>query len=130
VRIEPWIFSVQTSLTDKGKKEGGVSGKPQEVILYRKEVLEVTGITTSQNGPAQVEFTWHALPSALGEAFDTNSQAYKNLPSNIQQLVSQPRGVFQQTPTSGAMGRHYGSIERATAIFQKYDDGWRFVGLQ
>lgn len=130
VRIEPWIFSIQTSLTDKGKKEGGVSGKPQEVILYKKEVLEVTGITKSQNERAQAEFTWRALPSTLGEAFDTNSQAYKNLPPNLQQLISQPRGVFRQTPTSGAMGRHYSGTEQAIAIFQKYDDGWRFVSLQ
>ena len=132
VKIEPWQFNVTTSLTDKGREMNQKAGKDkneQAVVLYQKEVVEVTGITNSGENRAQAEFTWRAIPTVVGEAFDTKSQTYQSLPPKLQQLVSGPRGVFQLAPMSSTLGKGYGE-KKATAIFQRYDDGWRFVGVQ
>lgn len=132
VKIEPWQFNVTTSLTDKGREMNQKAGKDkneQAVVLYQKEVVEVTGITNSGENRAQAKFTWRAIPTVVGEAFDTKSQTYQSLPPKLQQLVSGPRGVFQLAPLSSTLGTGYGE-KKAMAIFQRYDDGWRFVGVQ
>lgn len=132
IRIAPWQFNVITLLTDKGREmnqKAGGDKNEQSVVLYQKEVVDVTGITNSGENRARAEFTWRAIPTIVGEAFDTNSQTYKNLPPKLQQLVSGPRGVFQLAPLSSTLGKGYGE-KKAAAIFQRYDDGWRFLSLQ
>lgn len=132
IKIESWQFNVTTSLTDKGREmnlKAGEYNNEQAVVLYQKEVVEVTGITNSGENRARADFNWRAVPTIVGEAFDTNSQTYKSLPSKLQQLISGPRGIFQLAPLSNTLGKGYGD-KRATAIFQRHDDGWRFVGLQ
>jgi hypothetical protein len=132
VKIEPWQFNVSTSLTDKGRElnqKAGGDKNEQSVVLYQKEVIEVTGITSSGDNRAQAEFTWRAVPTIVGEAFDTKSQTFQSLPLKLQQLVSGPRGVFQLSPLSSTLGKGY-EEKKATAIFQRYDDGWRFVNPQ
>ncbi|MBC7997013.1 MAG: hypothetical protein IAF58_03670 [Leptolyngbya sp.] len=132
-RIDPWQFSVTASLTEKGRElnrdAGSTYKEDQSIALYQKDVVEVTGITNSGENQAQANFNWRAIPTLVGEAFDTNSKTYKNLPPNIQELVSGPRGLYQLSPLTNTLGKGYGE-KKSTASFQRYDDGWRLAGIR
>jgi hypothetical protein len=98
INIDPWQFSVTAALTEKGRelnRDADSSYKEdQSIVLYRKELIEVTGITNGGENRAQAEFTWRAIPTVVGEAFDTHSKTYQSLPPNLQELVSGPRGLY------------------------------------
>ena len=93
--------------------------------MFRKEVVEVTGITKIDEGNAQVEFTWKAVPTPLGEAFDPTSATFKGLPADLQQVITQPRGF-----SGKKLAQSYGKARRSTALLKLYDDGWRVVAVE
>lgn len=126
-KFEPWRFKVETVFTEKGKQlVGETQGGGREAIpTFRREVVEVTGITSTQAGQAQVEFAWRTIPTKIGEVFDPMSEAFKALPENLQRAVRDPHGVF-----SGTAAKNFGGINRSVGIFRSYDDGWRLAAIQ
>jgi hypothetical protein len=128
-RLEPWKFLIRTNLTGEGKKVAREDD--HSILLYTKEVIEVTGITNSAGrvGQAQAEFTWRAVPTSVGEAFDPTSQTYKNLPAKLQQALRQPVGSLKHPPFTST-SEIDSSIRKGAASFQRYDDGWRLLGIQ
>jgi hypothetical protein len=128
-RLEPWRFLIRTSLTARGKEAS--HGDERSLPLFTKRVIEVTGITNAAGkaGQAQAEFTWRLVPTAAGEALDPSSQAYKSLPPELQQLLRKPQGVMQKTPLASTSEIDT-SVRKGTASFQRYDDGWRLLGIR
>lgn len=123
-----WRFELEPALTAKGKKEAIQSpeNKSQKgIIIARRELIEVTGITTPKSGVARVDFTWKQIPTPAGEAFDPDSENYKNLPEWLRQLISEPPGSFGRNSE-----RKYGGNRKGKAFLQLYDDGWRAQSVQ
>lgn len=125
--LEPWKFDIRVSLTEKGQKAAG--SDKRSIPLYTRRVIDVTGIIKTQNGGAQAEFTWQAVPTAVGEAFDPTSEEYKNLPLQLQQGLRKPTGLLQRTPLADTSEINT-AIKRGVAYFQRYDDGWRLISVQ
>jgi hypothetical protein len=127
-RLTDWSFTIRTNLTAKGKEVA--QSDERSIPLYTKRVIEVTGITNTsgQAGQARAEFLWRIVATKVGEAFDPTSQTYKSLPSELQQLLRKPFGVMQKTPLAST-SEIDSSIQKGVATFQRYDDGWRLVGI-
>lgn len=125
--LEPWKFNVRVSLTTKGKEAAGSSERA--IPIYTKQVLEVTGIITTQNGGAQAEFTWRAVPTSVGEAFDPTSAAYKSLTPKLQDALKRPTGLLQRTSLADTSEINT-AVRKGVAYFQRYDDGWRLESVQ
>src|SRR5205085_7710513 len=103
-----WRFELKPVLTEKGEQEGGVNSQNNrglEIPIARRELTEVTGIITQKEGVAQVEFTWKLVPTPAGEAFDSGSQTYRELPEWLRQMIVKAPGGF------GKSAEHrYGNI--------------------
>jgi hypothetical protein len=125
--IRPWIFKIEPSLTEKGKAatKSQSGSNEKTVVLARREVIEVTGIRKAE-AQAVADFTWKTVPTEAGKVFDSTSEAFKNLLPEMQEALRESRGV-------GPFGRagtiDWGQTYKATANFQKYDDGWRVVSI-
>jgi non-canonical (house-cleaning) NTP pyrophosphatase len=126
--IKPWIFKIEPSLTEKGK----AATKPQtdstnkEVVLARREVVELTGIR-KEGIQAAADFTWKAVPTEAGKAFDPTSDTFKSLPPELQEAVTKSQGVG---PFGSSSTVNWNEIYKSTASFQKYDDGWRLAAIR
>lgn len=125
-RLLDWRFSMDVRLTAKGREAAQAEGGAGEdaVPLFRKEVLEVSGLTKESESRAQAEFTWKAVPTQTGEAFDPTSRAFKSLPATLQQKVSQP------TIFGDSLKLKFGETRKSVGHFQLYDDGWRISYIQ
>lgn len=123
-----WKFKLAPVLTEKGKgqamKDSEVPSR-QRIVIANREIIEVTGITKPRGDVAQVDFTWKLVPTEVGEAFDTNSITYKNLPEALRQIIIRPTSATFKTAA-----RNYGGTNKSTAILRRYDDGWRVQSLQ
>lgn len=123
----PWVLNITPILTEKGKKLAesyGLSGDT-EVPLARRELVEVTGIS-EKDVQAAADFTWKTEPSEAGEAFDPSSNTFKSLPQELQAALKKGRGIG---PFNRAATRDWSQVYKATASFQKYDDGWRLAAI-
>jgi len=123
-----WRFELEPVLTEKGDRAtaNGASGMRQtEIAVARRELVEVTGITTQKAGTAQVEFTWKQVTTFAGEAFDPSSETYRSLPEWLRQKISGPPGGFGRSAE-----RRYGDVRKGKALLQLYDDGWRVQLVQ
>jgi hypothetical protein len=123
----PWVLNITPVLTEKGKKLAesyGLSGGT-EVPLARRELVEVTGIS-EKDVQAAADFTWKTVPSEAGEAFDPSSNTFKSLPQELQAALKKGRGIG---PFNRAATRDWSQVYKATASFQKYDDGWRLTAI-
>jgi hypothetical protein len=129
---EAWQFKVEPRLTEKGLRAAiRVNGGSEYAMpLYRREVVQVTGVSHTGGGKAQAEFTWRVVPTEVGKAFDTGSAAFKNLPPKLRQEVTSPRGILQRTPFATTLERDYAGLKKGTAFFQRYDDGWRLTDVR
>lgn len=125
--LSPWKFVIRVNLTEKGKMEAGSNGRT--ILLFTKRIIDVTGIITTQNGGAQAEFTWRAVPTSVGEAFDPTSASYKSLPPKLQQGLKKPIGLLQRTPLADTSEINT-AVRKAVAYFQRYDNGWRLISIQ
>lgn len=126
--VQPWVFSVEATLTDKGRelaKSEGAKGE-KAVPLARRELIEVTGVR-KEGIRGEADFTWRAVPTEAGEAFDPSSDAFKRLPEELRQALTRSRGVG---PFAGSAALGWGGVQKASASFQKYDDGWRLTGAR
>lgn len=123
-----WRFELKPVLTEKGTQEGGVNSQNNrglEIPIARRELTEVTGIITQKEGAAQVEFTWKLVPTPAGEAFDSSSQTYRDLPEWLQQMIVKAPGGFGKSAE-----RRYDDIHKEKVLLQLYDDGWRVQFVQ
>ena len=125
-RLLGWRFSIDVRLTAKGREAAKASGGTGEDVipLLKKEVLEITGLTKESESSARAEFTWRAVPTAVGEAFNPTSGTFKNLSEKLRQKVSQP------TILGNTLKLEFGGAKKAAAHFQLYDDGWRVDYIQ
>ena len=119
--LTTWKFRITPRLTAKGKKAVRAAGGVGEdsVPAFRREVVEITGIRKEGVNRAEVEFTWKAVPTEAGEAFDPTSDTFKSLPPTLQQKITHVNILGNSLKTS------FGEVQRATARLQLYDDGWR-----
>jgi len=121
-----WRFSVDVRLTAKGREAiqaGGGTGEAA-VPLFKKEILEISGLTKESENRARGEFTWKPVPTPVGEAFDPTTRAFNSLPEKLRQKVSQP------TIFGNSLKLEFGKVRKAVAYFQLYDDGWRVDYIQ
>lgn len=121
-----WRFSVDVRLTAKGREAvKTLGGMGEETIpLFKKEILEVSGVTKESENRARADFTWKSVPTPVGEAFDPTSSAFNSLPEKLRQKVSQP------TIFGDSLKLEFGKIRKAVVYFQLYDDGWRVEYIQ
>lgn len=66
---EWWRFSVEPALTEKGEGEAAEEseGKGRKgIVISRRDLIEVTGLTTPATGAARAEFTWKEVPTPAG----------------------------------------------------------------
>lgn|ERR1041384_303081 len=125
--LQGWRFKVEPYLTEKGQQAavGVPSNNGQALPLYRREILEITGLTAAQAGQAQAELTWKTVPTPIGEAFDPASATYQSLPEDLRRALTERQGIFGNTTAVS-----FGQTRRSTAVFRLYDDGWRLAGIQ
>lgn len=116
-----WEFRITPRLTAKGKKTVRAAGGEGEdsVPAFRREIVEITGIRKEGPNSAEVEFTWKAIPTEAGEAFDPTSDTFKSLPPKLQQKITKVSILGNSLKTS------FGEVRRATARLRLYDNGWR-----
>lgn len=126
--IQPWVFNVEASLTDKGREEAKSEGLDggKAVPLARREVVEVTGIK-KEGIRGEAEFTWKAIPTEAGKAFDPSTDTFKSLPPELREALTKARGVG---PFAKSATVNWSDVQRTGAAFQKYDDGWRLTGVR
>lgn len=124
---EWWRFSVESVLTEKGEGEAVDESEDKGrkgIIISRREMIEVTGVTAPKEGAAQAEFTWKDIPTPAGEAFDPASDAYRGLPDWLRQGIAGPPAGLGRS-----LERRYDSVRKGKALFQLYDDGWRVQSI-
>lgn len=125
---EWWRFGVEPTLTEKDgreavKEESGQGRKG--IVISRRELVEVTGVTKPVGGEARAEFTWKEVPTLAGEAFDPTTDTYRGLPEWLR------RGIAGPPPGMGkGLERNYGVVRKGTALLRLYDDGWRVEHIQ
>lgn len=124
-----WKIKVEAHLTDQGRALVAKDQAPSEqeaLPLFRREVVEVTGITKTGQGTARVEYSWKAIPTTVGAAFDANGQLYKSLSARDQKELRRPAGLFG---LQGSAVIDYNEIHKGVAGLQLFDDGWRVISL-
>lgn len=70
------------------KPEQG-SGQIEGLPLYRRKLVGITGISKFANNKAEVQYTWKAVPTELGETFDINGPFFKSLTPDQQAKLRQ-----------------------------------------
>jgi hypothetical protein len=120
-----WKFRIVTRLTAEGEEASRDAGlKGGSVPVFRREVMEVTGVTKESESTASVDFTWKAVPTPVGEAFDPSSATFRALPPKLQQKIT------RVTIFGDSLKLSFGETRRATARLRLYDDGWRVESVQ
>jgi len=124
----PWVFKIEPELTNKGRDAAMSQGVTENkaVILGRRKVIEVTGIR-KEGIQAAVDFTWKAVPTEAGEAFDPTNNTFKSLPPELQGELTKTQGIG---PFGSSMIVNWNETYKSTAGFQKYDDGWRLTSIR
>lgn len=125
---EPWVFNLEVTLTDKGREAAKSQGLTDDkaVPLARREVVEVTGVR-EEGIRGEAEFTWKAVPTEAGKAFDPTSDTFKSLPPELREALTKSRGIG---PFASSATTDWADVHKTSAVFQKYDDGWRLTGVR
>jgi len=116
-----WAFDVEPFLTEKGKEVTSGGREDQSapsVILARRELIEITGITRDGQ-TSQAQYTWKEAPTAAGRALVPGSPEHESLPPPLRQALRDRN----QT-------KDFDKVGRGRAVFQLYDDGWRLLSAQ
>lgn len=122
-----WTFNVEPYVTDHAKEMAAKEGltEQQALALYRRKIVEVTGITKITDNKAEVQYFWKAVPTRLGQTFDTNGPFVTTLPAEQQKALQRSMDPFGGI--RGPVARDYNEVMKGTANFQLFDDGWRLV---
>lgn len=123
----PWVLKIEPAATEKGRRLMGSQGGlgDNTVVLARREVIEVTGVR-ERAGQAAADFTWKTVPNEAGKAFDPSSDIFKGLPQELRDALTKSRGIG---PFGHSATQDWSRLNKATADFQKYDDGWRLTSI-
>jgi hypothetical protein len=123
----PWVLKIEPTLTEKGRRLMGSQGGlgDNAVVLARREVIEVTGVR-ERLGQAAADFTWKTVPTEAGKALDPSSDVFKGLPQELRDALTKSRGIG---PFGHSATQDWSRFNKATANFQKYDDGWRLTSI-
>lgn len=123
-----WRFNVEPHVTDHAKEMAAKEGlaEQQALALYRRKIVEVTGVTKITDNKAEAQYSWKAVPTRLGQTFDTNGPFVATLPVEQQKALQRSMDPFGGV--RGPVARDYNEVMKGTANFQLFDDGWRFVG--
>ncbi|HEX8162906.1 MAG TPA: hypothetical protein VF538_13635 [Pyrinomonadaceae bacterium] len=126
--IQPWVFNIAATLTDKGRQAAKFQGLTGDkaVPLARREIVEVTGIR-KEGIRGEADFTWKTVPTEAGEAFDPSTDTFKSLPPELREALTKSRGIG---PFASSATGNWADIHKTSAAFQKYDDGWRLTGIR
>lgn len=122
-----WTFNVEPYVTDHAKEMAAKEGltERQALALYRRKVVEVTGVTKITDNKAEVQYTWKAVPTRLGQTFDANGPFVRTLSEEQQKALRRSMDPFDGI--RGPVVRDYNEVMKGTANFQLFDDGWRLV---
>jgi hypothetical protein len=131
----------RVSLTDKGKavqdptwlvsgayhnQLKGCDYRFSGFVVARAELVKVTGISGDEKAPkADLEWKWTA--TELGAALRENGSVYSQLTPQQREALS---SVIQRDPDTSVFKVPIpvppeDQVEKETAQFKKYDDGWR-----
>lgn len=123
-RVSLWQYRIESRLTAKGEQLA--EGAKDELPLYRREVVEVTGVTAGQPNSAVAEFKWRRVPTPAGEALEAEGATFRSLPADVQRNLRKSISKF-----GNALPVSYKAVNSGRAEFRRYDDGWRieFVRL-
>ena len=120
-----WFFNVSVKLTAKGDamwKEYNLPPAKDALPLARKEFVKIAGITSLAENQRMAEFTWRWKTNPVGLALQERTAEFQELPEELQ------KSLLGQTEWNAQPQTENWSGERtARALFQRYDDGWRFV---
>jgi hypothetical protein len=122
-RVTLWQYRMESMLTTKGEQlaEGAKDGLP----LYRRGVVEVTGVTAGRQDGATAEFKWKRVPTPVGEALEAEGMTFLSLPPEIQQRLRRSISKF-----GNALPVSYKAVQNGRAELRLYGDGWRVERLQ
>lgn len=127
-----WHLDEKYLPTDKGKavwKEYGLPATADSIPIAKKEIAEITGITKQGEDAAQVQFAWKFVPNEIGKAFDTSTIEFKNLPSNLQQLLDGTLPPSDVVFKRKNQTMSFAAVRQGQATFRRYDDGWRLEAV-
>jgi len=123
----PWILKIEPAPTEKGRSlmrsQGGLGDNA--AVLARREVIEVTGVR-ERAGQAAADFTWKTVPTEAGKALDPSSDVFNGLPQELRNALTKSRDVG---PFGRSATQDWSRVNKATADFRKYDDGWRLASI-
>lgn len=124
--------TVVSSLTDQGRSASNQwqqTGNDWTITIAKKELIEVTGIARGQDESktARVEYVWSWQPTSVGKSFDKSDSAYRGLPSSISANLEGASMADMMRRLGTPIVFDSSRKEKASAIFQHYDDGWRLV---
>jgi hypothetical protein len=127
-----WSFEEEYLATDKAKalwNEYDLPPAKNSVPLAGKKIVEITGITKQVGEMVMAQFIWKFDPNEAGKAYDASTSEFKNLPTNLQQLLEgtlPPSDVVskRENKTMSFAGSRQGQ-----ASFRRYDDGWRLESV-
>ena len=122
-RVTGWYYRLESRLTEKGERLAG--GAKDGLPLYRREVVEVTGVTKGQPNSAVAEFKWRRVPTPVGEALEAEGATFKSLPAEIQRNLRRSISKF-----GNALPVSYKPVQNGRAEFRLYDDGWRLESIR
>jgi hypothetical protein len=123
---------VSSSLTGKGStaaRQWQQGGSSWAIPVAKKEVIEVTGITTGEGDAktARAEYTWRWQPTDIGKSFDKSDSAYQNLPASIRSNLGEASMADMMRQLGNAVVLDSSQTQKASASFRLYDNGWRLV---
>jgi hypothetical protein len=125
--LAQWFFKDKARATEQGKalwKEYGFQPAPDDSIpLAGKEFVNITGITSLGQNGAQADFTWKWNANKAGLALQENTEEFKALPEEIR------KGLLGRDPRDKKQVEDWSGERKGRAAFQRYDDGWRLVGI-
>jgi hypothetical protein len=122
-----WRFNVEPHVTDHAKELAAKEGltEQQALALYRRKIVELTGVTKITDNKAEAQYSWKAVPTRLGQTFDANGPFVATLPAEQQKALRRSMDTFGGI--RGPIARDYNEVIKGTANFQLFDDGWRLV---
>lgn len=122
-----WHFDLKFRANEKGMalwKDFDQTTKDTEILIAKRELVEITGITKYSENQAIAEIKTKLIPNSIGKAFQEGTEEFNVLPEQLRLALS-----VKTLSTSGKHLFNWNEETTSKVIFQRYDDGWRFERL-